>query len=88
MPCDLGWSWANIHGSSVSWLVNTKMSMQTICSKYVFILEGIKIPYFRKYFPQKQFFIEFGLMYCDKRSQYIKVGKLFKGGNYSKVETI
>ena len=24
MPCDLGWSWANIYGSSVGWLENTK----------------------------------------------------------------
>ena len=30
------------------------------------------------------FFFEFGLMYCDLLSQYIKVRKLFKGGNYSR----
>ena len=27
-------------------------------------------------------------MYCDLLSQYIQVPKLFKGGNYSRVETI
>ena len=27
-------------------------------------------------------------MYCDLSSQYIQVRKLFKGGNYSRVETI
>ena len=30
MPCDLGWSWANIYGSAVGWLENTRMSMQPI----------------------------------------------------------
>ena len=34
------------------------------------------------------FFFEFGLMYCDLWLQYIKVRKLFKGGNYSRAETI
>jgi hypothetical protein len=36
----------------------------------------------------KLFFFEFGLMYCDLWLQYIKVRKLFKGGNYSREETI
>ena len=27
-------------------------------------------------------------MYCDLWTQYIKVRKLFKGGNYSRAETI
>ena len=31
MPCDLGCSWANIYGSSVGWLENTRISMQPIC---------------------------------------------------------
>ena len=30
------------------------------------------------------FFFEFDLMYCDLWWQYIKVWKLFKGGNYSR----
>ena len=34
MPCYLGRSWANIYGSSVGWLENTRMSMQTICYLY------------------------------------------------------
>ena len=33
-------------------------------------------------------FFEFNLMYCDLWSQYIQVRKLFKGGNYSRAETI
>ena len=28
---NLGWSWANIYGSSVGWLKNTKISTQPIC---------------------------------------------------------
>ena len=39
-------------------------------------------------FPRKLFYFEFGLMYCDLCSQYIKVRKLFKGGNYSRAGTI
>ena len=31
---DLGWSWANIYGSSVGWLENTRMSTQPICYLY------------------------------------------------------
>ena len=31
---------------------------------------------------------EFYLMYCDLWLQYIQVRKLFKGGNYSRAETI
>ena len=31
MPCNLGWSQANIYGSSVGWLENTKISIQPIC---------------------------------------------------------
>ena len=38
--------------------------------------------------PRKLFFFDFGLMYCDLLSQYINVRKLFKGGNYSRGETI
>ena len=53
--------------------------------KYVQIF---KVPYFREQFPRKLFFFEIGLMYCDLWLQYIKVRKLFKGGNYSSVETI
>ena len=37
--------------------------------------------------PQLIFF-EIDLMNSDQRSQYIKVRKLFKGGNYSRAETI
>ena len=36
-----------------------------------------------KYIPN---FFEFGLTYSDLWSQYIKVRKLFKGGNYSRAE--
>ena len=36
MPCDFGQSWANIYGSSIGWLENTRMST-------LFMLEGIKI---------------------------------------------
>ena len=33
VPCwDLGWSWANIYGSSVGWLENTRMSSRTSIS--------------------------------------------------------
>ena len=46
------------------------------------------IPYFLILFPWKLFFFDFGLMYCDLWSQYINVRKLFKGGNYSRAETI
>ena len=38
-------------------------------------------------FPQL-FFFDFCLMYCDLWSQYINVRKLFKGGKYSRAETI
>ena len=31
---------------------------------------------------------EFNLMYCDLWLQYIQARKLFKGGNYSRAETI
>ena len=31
LVCDLGWSRANIYGSSVGWLENTRMSTQPIC---------------------------------------------------------
>ena len=34
------------------------------------------------------FFFEFNLMYCDLWTQYIQVRKIFKGGNYSRAETI
>ena len=34
------------------------------------------------------FFFEFNLMYCDLLTQNIQVRKLFKGGNYSRAETI
>ena len=36
-PCPtfrFGWSWANIYGSSVGWLENTRMSTQPICYLY------------------------------------------------------
>ena len=49
---------------------------------------NFKIPYFREWFPRKLFFFEFNLTYCDLCSQYIKVRKLFKGGKYSRVDTI
>ena len=39
-------------------------------------------------FPRKLFFFEFNLMYCDLWWQYRQVRKLFKGGNYSRAETI
>ena len=45
-------------------------------------------PYFRESFPWKLFFFEFNLMYSDLWSQFIQVRKLFKGGNYSRAETI
>ena len=45
----------------------------------------MKIPYFRKQFSWNLFFFEFGLMYCDET---IQGRKLFKGGNYSRTETI
>ena len=45
-------------------------------------------PCFRKQFPRKLFFFEFNLVYCDLWLQYIQVRKLFKGGNYSRAETI
>ena len=48
-----------------------------------FIL-GSRIPYFSEYFPRKLFFFEFGLMYCDPWSHYIKAQKPFKGRNYSR----
>ena len=38
-------------------------------------------------FPRK-LFGEFGLMYCDLLSQFIKVWKLFKGRNYSRKYSI
>ena len=44
--------------------------------------------YFWQQFPQKLFFLEFNLMYCDLWKQYIQVWKLFKGGNYLRAETI
>ena len=46
------------------------------------------ITYFRDYFPRKLFVFESNLMYCDLWLQHIQVRKLFKGGNYSKAETI
>ena len=46
------------------------------------------IPYFLIQFPRKLFFFEFNLMYCDLWLQCIQVRKLFKGGNYSRAETI
>ena len=43
---------------------------------------------FPRIFPRKLFFLDFNLMYCDLWSHYIQVQKLFKGGNYSRAETI
>ena len=43
-----------------------------------------QLPYFREQFPGKLFFFDFDLMYWDLWSHYIKVRKLFKGGNYSR----
>jgi hypothetical protein len=34
LPCDLGRSWANIYGSSVGRLENTRLSTQHICYLY------------------------------------------------------
>ena len=39
MPCDLGWSQANIYGSSIGWIENTRM----YATYLLFRLEGIKI---------------------------------------------
>ena len=55
---------------------------------YLGYYQDIQVPYFREQFPRKLFFFEFNLMYCDLWLQYIQVRKLFKGGNYSRAETI
>ena len=43
---------------------------------------------FPQIIPWKLFFFEFSLIYCDLWPQYIQVQKPFKGGNYSRVESI
>ena len=65
--------------------IRQKSKKNSFCGNY---MRKYSIPYFRKQFPRKLFFFEFNLMYCDLWLQYIQVRKLFKGGNYSRAETI
>ena len=53
MPCDLDQSWANIYGSSVGWLENTRMSTQPICYSIPGIIKQFNSPL--------QFFIFFDI---------------------------
>ena len=63
-------------------------NMILLIASLLMIGTGNYIPYFLIQFPRKLLFFDFGLMYCDLCSQYINVRKLFKGGNYSRAETI
>ena len=54
LKCDLGRSWANISGSSVGWVENTRMSTQPIC--YLRNKNSINSMAGRKVGPWVQFF--------------------------------
>ena len=91
------WNWSFFHykeilrfekKSSVAWSLKDKgRAMLWECHAY-FSRAILRLGHFTTYrisansFCGKLFFFEFGLMYCDLWSQYIKVRKLFKGINY------